>query len=52
MRLNLFLRGDGIGACSDTVAGWPGIAVPPGSAHHKLNTKTEAPGPVEPGQTG
>ncbi|XP_044760891.1 uncharacterized protein LOC123318346 [Coccinella septempunctata] len=24
-----------LGACSTTVAGWPGIAVPPGSAHFK-----------------
>ena len=32
--LNLFLSGDRVpGACSGSVAGWPGIAVPPGSAH-------------------
>ena len=32
--LNLFLSGDRVpGACSGSVTGWPGIAVPPGSAH-------------------
>lgn len=33
--LNWFLEIGGVlGACSTTAAGWPGIAVPPGSAHH------------------
>ena len=33
--LNLFLSGDRVpGACSGSVTGWPGIAVPPGSAHY------------------
>ena len=28
--LNSFLQGTGLGACSGSVASWPGIAVPPG----------------------
>jgi len=32
--LNWFLENDGmLGACSTSVTGWPGIAVPPGPAH-------------------
>ena len=39
--LNWFLDlGHVTGACSAIPAGWPGIAVPPGSAHH-INPKTD-----------
>ena len=33
----IFVRGWCPGACSGTVACWPGIAVPPGSAHYPTN---------------
>jgi len=40
--LNWFLDlGDDIGACSDFSTGWPGIAVPPGSAHSPWGVKIQ-----------
>ena len=39
----IFVRGWGSGACSGLVTGWPGIAVPPGSAHFPTKTKRSSP---------
>ena len=38
-------RGWGSGAWSGPVTGWPGIAVPPGSAHFPTKTKRSSPSP-------
>lgn len=54
MILNWFLNlGEETGACSDFPAGWPGIAVPPGSAHSPLgelsqNKKSTPPSTLSP----